>query len=183
MIIKSAVTLVKIQYPDAWFHVMNRGRGRRTVFHDDGDRALFLRKLGESCGRSGIVAVAYCLLGNHYHLVVRRNDGDLSAAMRRLGSQYTAHNNRRHDTDGPLFRGRYTSVPITTDHQLVATVAYVHANVFDIGPHADPRSLAWSSHPIYLGRAEPPPWFDTSLVLSVASAEALDRRVMRRRAA
>ena len=165
-------------------HVMNRGGGRRAVFTDDNDRHAFLSMLGAACQRFGVTVLAYCLLGNHYHLVFRRNDGDISRTMQLLAGRYTAYFNRRHRTDGPLFRGRFKAVAIEDDTQLIAAVAYVHANIHDIGPHADPRTHPWSSHPIYLGRAQAPEWFDTSPVLDlIAGPAALDRLVARSRAA
>ena len=165
-------------------HVMNRGGGRRPIFVDDGDRQTFMSMLGDACPRFGVEVLAYCLLRNHYHLVLRRRDGDISRAMQHLGGRYTAAFNRRHDTDGPLFRGRFKAVAIDDDRQLIAAVAYVHANVYDIGPAANPRTHPWSSHPIYIGRAPKARWFDTSLVLSLMNGPAsLDELVAGARAA
>ena len=163
---------------------MNRGGGRRTVFRDDNDRHAFKNRIAEASERFDLAVIAYCLLSNHYHLVLRAPCGDVSAPMQYLGAQYTRYHNRRHETDGALFRGRYKSVAISSDSQLITAVRYVHANVFDIGPHADPRTHPWSSHPIYLGRTACPPWFDASLVLAmVGGPDALHRLVTSPRAA
>ena len=159
-------------------HVMNRGARRRRIFEDENDRHTFLDRIDSMHERYGTSVLAFCLLSNHYHLVLRQPGGDISAPMQLLSSQYTRYYNRRHGLDGPLFKGRFTSVPIRDDRQLVAAVRYVHANIFDIGPHVSPRTHPWSSHPTYLGRVDAPRWLDTDLVLGVLqSPAALDRLV------
>ena len=163
---------------------MNRGARRRRIFEDENDRHAFFQRLDAVHERYGTSVLAFCLLGNHYHLVLRQPGGGVSAPMQLLSSQYTRYYNRRQGLDGPLFRGRFHSVPIRDEQQLVATVRYVHANIFDIGPHVSPRTHPWSSHPIYLGSVAGPRWFDTDLVLGVIqSAASLDRLVHDARAA
>lgn len=113
----------RIEYPGAWYHVMNRGAGRRVIFRTNVQRQGFLELLGELSEIYGIAVHAYCLMGNHYHLLIHTPRGNLSAAMRHLNSVYTQRFNRSIGTDGPLFRGRYKAVVVEADAYLAHSVA------------------------------------------------------------
>ncbi len=140
---------------------MNRGSRHQDTFIDDTDRRSFLQLLGHSSTQQGLEILAYCLMSNHFHLVTHGTNHALSAAMRHLSSVYTRRFNERHGFDGSLFRGRFCSVDITTDEQLLATVDYVHKNPAEIGE--DPRTYAWSSLAAYEGNSGRPRWLDTQL--------------------
>ena len=155
----------RIDPPNGYHHVMNRGANRQTVFFSDMDRVEFGRLLGEINERFGVVCLAYCLMDNHYHLVLRCPDCHLSEAMQHLGSVYTRHTNERQRRDGPLFRGRFRSIPITTDAYLLCAVRYVHRNALDLPGVTDPGEYRWSSHRAYLGSRRPPSWLDTQEVI------------------
>jgi REP element-mobilizing transposase RayT len=156
----------RIDIEDGWSHIMNRGVARRDTFFCDADRVEYGRLLGVGHERFGIEVHAYCLLPNHYHLLLHCPQAGLSAFMQNLGSVYTRHVNDRIGRDGPLFRGRFHSVPITDDRQLLATVRYIHRNALDIAGVTSVADYRWSSHRAYLGHRRPADWLRTGQVLS-----------------
>ncbi len=155
----------RIDIEDGWCHVMNRGVARQATFHCDADRVEFGRLLGVGHERFGVEVHAYCLLANHYHLLLHCPTAGLSAFMHQLGSVYTRHVNDRSGRDGPLFRGRFHSIPITDDRQLLATVRYIHRNALDVLGVPSVADYRWSSHRAYLGHRRPPPWLRTDVVM------------------
>lgn len=148
-------------------HVMNRGVDRQPIFFTDADRLEFGRRLAEIHERFGVVTIAYCLMGNHFHLVLRAPAGVLPEAMHHLTSVYSRHVNDHRGRDGPLVRGRYLSIPVETDSYLLWVVRYVHRNALDIAGVRSPRHYRWSSYRAYLGLRPCPPFLDLQLVLSL----------------
>ena len=104
--------LLRIQFPDAWYHVMNRGGNYRNIYANDTDRKVFINLLSEISKEFKIEIHSYCLMDNHYHLLVRTPLGNLGRAMRHLGGVYTQRYNRMNEIDGHLFRGRYKAILI-----------------------------------------------------------------------
>ncbi len=100
---------LRIQYPDAWYHVINRGRRGEKIFLSKEDYQSFIILLKELNEVYNVKIVAYCLMENHYHLLIKTPDANLSRAMRHLNGVYTQRYNKRHNYDGQLFRGRYKS--------------------------------------------------------------------------
>ena len=109
---------LRIEYPNAFYHVMNRGAGRQAVYLIDDDYEMFLEAVKESSKFFGIRIVAYCLMPNHYHLLLQTPKANLSRAMRHLNGVYTQRFNRYHKTDGPLFRGRYKAILVQEDENI-----------------------------------------------------------------
>lgn len=155
----------RVDFEGGFHHVMNRGASRQTVFFCDADRVEFGRLLGVISDRLGIEVLAYCLLDNHYHLLVHCPEGGLSEAMHLIGSVFTRHANDRAGRDGPLFRGRFHAVPVLDDEQLVVTARYIHRNVLDVAGVNDVDGYRWSSHRAYLGLRRLPRFLNTSHVL------------------
>jgi putative transposase len=108
--------------------MMNRGIDRQPVFFADADGVKFGRRLAEVHERFGVETLAYCLMPNHYHLLIRLPGGGLAAAIHHLGSLYTRNTNDRTGRDGPLFRGRYHSIRVDTDEYLLWAARYIHRN-------------------------------------------------------
>lgn len=145
------------------YHVIARGVGRQILFEDDVDRRFFLATLAEQRDAKGVELYAWCLMSNHVHLLFRGPLGDISEMMKALESRYANRFNRRHSRAGTLFQGRFTSVAVLTDEQLLQAVRYVHRNPLSSdgiieGP--------WSSYRDYLGH-KGPIVVDTAFVLAL----------------
>ena len=147
---------LRIEYPGAYYHVMNRGRGRQRIFWHREDYRRFLRLLGETHRMWGVRVHAYCLLSNHYHLLLETPEGNLSRVLRHIDGLYTQQYNRARHTDGPLFRGRYKAILIEADHCLLQIVRYIHLNPVEANLVQNPGMHPWSSHRHYLGKGRKP---------------------------
>jgi putative transposase len=101
---------LRIQYSDAWYHVLNRGRRGEDIFQDDTDLKAFITVLREVSVLWNVKIAAYCLMANHYHQLLQTPDANLSRCMRHIDGVYTQRYNRQHAVDGPVFRGRYRSI-------------------------------------------------------------------------
>ena len=150
---------LRIQYAGAIYHVMSRGDRREDIFLDEEDRRGFLRTLGEVCERAGWQVHAYCLMGNHFHLVVETPQPTLVAGMKWFLGTYTQRFNARHRMRGHLFAGRYKSLLVdwSDDMYLRVVCDYVHLNPVRAGLLGEGKSLAdyaWSSLPEYLKPAK-----------------------------
>jgi REP element-mobilizing transposase RayT len=119
---------LRVIYPGAWYHVMNRGTARQTIFHDDSHFKLFIELMSEAVQRFGIEIHAYCLMGNHYYLLIRTPQPNLSQAVRHIDGIYTQRYNKLMQTDGPLLRGRFKSILVEKDNYLLQLSRYIHLN-------------------------------------------------------
>jgi len=158
---------LRIEFEGAWHHVMNRGAGRRVVFPSDLHRRLFLDLLGDIADIFGVQCHAYCLMGNHYHLLMCTPRANLGRAMRHLDGVYTQRHNRCSGTDGPLFRGRYKAILVDEDNYLLQVCRYIHRNPLEAGIVKDLRDYPWSSHQSYLGFGTVPAWLERYTILSL----------------
>ncbi|MBI5386481.1 MAG: transposase [Verrucomicrobia bacterium] len=146
---------LRVQYPGAVYHVLNRGDRREPIFLDDHDRWRFLDTLAEACAKTGWQVHAFCLMSNHFHLVIETPQANLVAGMKWLLGTYTGRFNRRHKFFGHLFSGRYKALLVdgATPGYLRTLSEYVHLNPVRaklLTPEAPLRSFAWSSFPLYL---------------------------------
>ncbi len=157
---------LRIEYPGAYYHIMNRGLSRRNIFLGDKDREQFLDLLSDISRLWKIEIYAYCLMDNHYHLLVQTPKGGLSRAMRHLDGIYTQRFNRSQHRDGPLFRGRYKAILIDAEEYFLSVVRYIHQNPLQAGVVSDMDRYRWSSHRGYLYQSERPQWLNTRSVLS-----------------
>jgi putative transposase len=139
------------QVENGVYHVSNRGNAQQRIFGDDLDRAEFIRTLLKVRRLCRWSVLSYCLLGNHYHLVLRTPQPDLARGMRQLNSRYAQAFNRRHQRVGHVFQGRYTSRLIQREDHLAATIRYVALNPVAAGLCARPEEWPWSGHPELLG--------------------------------
>ncbi len=132
---------------------MNRGRRKERIFLSDSDYRAFLKLLRETAEMWNLKVSAYCLMPNHYHLLVQTPDGNLARCMRHLNGVYTQRFNRTYEMDGALFRGRYKAVLIDADSHLLEVLRYIHRNPVHAGLVNDLKDFAWSSHRGYLSDA------------------------------
>ncbi len=151
---------LRIEFENAWYHVMNRGLARQPVFQDRCSYEIFLETLSEAHQRYELEIHAYCLMTNHYHLLVRTPRANLGRAMRHVNGIYTQRFNRSRRRDGPLFRGRYKAIVVDADEYLLAVGRYIHRNPVDgRRPLVEcPADYPWSSYRAYLGQAAAPGW-------------------------
>ena len=160
---------LRLEFEGAWYHVMNRGAGRRDIFADDSHRERFLELLGALLERFGVETHAYCLMDNHYHLLLHTPEANLSRAMRHLDGVYTQHFNRSTATDGPLFRGRYRSIVVDADQYLLEVSRYIHRNPLDAGIVDNLSDYPWSSYRAYAMDADVMPWLQRATIRSAIS--------------
>ncbi|MGA9923863.1 MAG: transposase [Isosphaeraceae bacterium] len=131
-----------------WYHAMNRGNGREAVFHKDEDYAEFVEAMVDARTRLPVDVLGYCLMPNHFHLVLRpKADGDLGRWMQWLLTAHARRYHRHHGTSGHLWRGRFKAFPIQDDDHLVAVLRYVERNPVRAELVARAEDWAWSSVP------------------------------------
>ena len=188
---------LRVEYPGAVYHVMNRGDRREPIFRDEEDRRRFLDTLGEACGKTGWQVHALCLMKNHFHLVVETPRGNLVAGMKWFLGTYTGRFNRRHKLFGHLFSGRYKALVVDgSGNGYLRTVCdYVHLNPARaklLKPEQPLREHVWSSWPEYLKRpGKRWPWLQVDRLLgeygipqdSAAGRRELETALEERRAA
>jgi REP element-mobilizing transposase RayT len=163
---------LRIEFEGAWYHVMNRGAGRQDVFASDAQRERFLELLGDLAERFGVETHAYCLMGNHYHLLVQTPLGNLGRGMRHLNGIYTQFFNREQRRDGALFRGRYKAILVDADEYLLHLTSYIHRNPIEAGMVEGLGDYRWSSYPAYIGRTAAPTWLLRDMVYSMLGGKA-----------
>lgn len=161
---------LRIEYPGAWYHVMNRGRRREDIYQDDEDFLLFLKVLQDTAKMWNLKVSAYCLMSNHYHLLVQTPDGNLSRCMRHLNGVYTQRYNRRHSTDGQLFRGRYKAVLVEEDSHLLQLLRYIHRNPLEACIVLELDAYKWCSHRGYLADEKHWQWLHCTPLLKMFSS-------------
>jgi putative transposase len=152
---------LRLQFPGAIYHVMSRGDRREDIFRDDVDRDSFLQTLADACAKTGWQVHAFCLMPNHFHLVVETPQPNLVAGMKWFLGTYTARFNRRHRLSGHVFAGRYKSLLVGGEGGYLRTVCdYVHLNPVRaklIAPESPLRTYRWSSFPLHLAALETRP--------------------------
>jgi putative transposase len=142
------------------YHALNRGNGRARVFHDADDYQEFIRLLRQACARVPMRLVAFCLLPNHFHLVLwPYGDGDLSTWMQWLLTAHVHGYRKRYGGSGHVWQGRFKAFPIEADDHLLTVLRYVERNALRAALAARAEDWPWSSLPVWL---RPPllPWLD-----------------------
>jgi len=149
---------IRIEFPDALYHVTARGDRREDIFEDDQDRLMFLSTLGQVIEQFNWICHAYCLMGNHYHLLIQTPGGNLSRGMRQLNGVYTQASNRRYRRVGHLFQGRFKAILVDSDAYLLELTRYVVLNPVRAGMVKDPADWPWSSYRASVGLESAVSW-------------------------
>jgi putative transposase len=147
------------------YHVYARGNARQLVYRDDVDRWTYLEVLERVVLANRWRCLAYCLMGNHVHLLLDTPDANLSFGMQRLHGAYAQTFNVRHGRSGHLFQGRYGAVRMISDGQLCGAAAYIARNPVEAKLCARPEDWRWSSYRAAI-RASTPAWLDADRLLS-----------------
>src|SRR5687767_2848009 len=146
------------------YHVLSRGNGRQRVFHKDGDYEAFLNLFDEAQEHVSMRVLAYCLLPNHFHLVLwPREDGDLSRWMQWVLTTHVRRYHEHYQTSGHVWQGRFKAFPIQEDEHLLSVLRYVERNALRAGLDTKKKLWPWNSLTLS-GRALQPAWFSAGPV-------------------
>ena len=162
---------LRIQFPGGLYHVTARGNGRQPIFSDDRDNDTFLFVLGAVVARYRLLCHAYCLMGNHYHLLLETPEANLSSAMRQLNGVYSQRFNRRHERPGHVLEGRFHAQIVDRDAYLHEVCRYIVLNPVRAGLVTHPTHWRWSSYRATAGEAPVPSFLTVDWVLSVGSPQ------------
>jgi putative transposase len=157
---------LRIEFKGALYHIISRGNERRDIFLGDDDYEVFLDVLEEMTDRYEVDIFAYVLMSNHYHLLIRTNQKNLSKSMQWLGTTYTRRFNLKHSRSGHLFQGRFKSILVQNDAYLMQLSCYIHRNPLRAGLVNRLADYRWSSYRSYAYKASPIGWLNTDLILS-----------------
>jgi putative transposase len=172
---------LRLEYEGAVYHVTSRGNERAAIFRDDRDRARFLEILGSVVSSARWALHAYCLMGNHYHLLVETPLGNLSRGMQRLNGRYTQWFNFRHDRAGHLLQGRFKAILVEKESHLLELCRYVVLNPVRARMVASAGQWPWSNYRMTLGKTRSPEWLEVDWTLSQFSSRPTAAREIYRR--
>lgn len=155
----------RIEFSGALYHLTCRGNAREPIYWDDQDRELFLTFLTQVIERYSFLCYGYCLMDNHYHLIVETRKPNLSRGMRQLNGVYTQRFNRRHHRVGHLFQGRFKGILVEKESYLLELCRYVVLNPVRAGLVQDPGQWSWSSYRALIGAVGTPWWLSADWIL------------------
>ena len=157
---------LRLEFAGALYHVTSRGDGREAIFLADGDRRMFLDVLAAVWERFNWTVHAYCLMTNHYHLLVETPDANLSKGMRQLNGVYTQRFNLAYNRTGHVFQGRYKAILVQKDAYLLELARYVVLNPVRARMVRTPADWPWSSYRAMIGDEPAPEWLETRTILA-----------------
>lgn len=156
---------LRVEFSGAIYHLTSRGNARQKVFFTDTDRGLFLDTLSQVVSRYGWICHAYCLMANHYHLLVETPKANLSLGMRQLNGMYTQSFNRRHNRVGHLFQGRFKAILVEKESYLLELCRYIVLNPVRVKGKGEIGAWKWSSYRATAGLASVPEFLSTDWIL------------------
>lgn len=162
---------LRIEYPDAVYHVSNYSLNKQRVFPSAKYYEAFLAALAETCSRLNVEVHAYCLLRDEYHLVIKTPEANLSRFMRQIDGLYTQQYQKMKKIDGSLFRGRYKAVLVQADKYLLPLSCFIHSKI----KANELNSYPWSSYTNFTHKAKPPIWFNRDETLKQLHTTAAKR--------
>ena len=158
---------LRIEFPGAVYHITSRGNARKDIFLSDRDRRNFIHLLGQTCKRFNWNCFAYCLMSNHYHLVIETVEGNLSKGMRHLNGVYCQRFNKHHQRVGHVIQGRYTGILVDKDNYLLELVRYVLLNPVRANMVKTAGQWPWSSYRSMIGKTTFEGWLVVNRILSL----------------
>jgi putative transposase len=156
---------LRIEFAGAFYHVTARGNERKDIFKSNRDRSQFLSYLESATERYDAVIHSYCLMTNHYHLLLETPSGNLSQIMRHINGAYTTYFNTKRKRSGHLFQGRYKGIVVEADEYAKELSRYIHLNPVRAGMVRSPGEYRWSSYRGYIGKDKAAGWLCRDLVL------------------
>lgn len=169
---------LRLEFPNALYHVTARGNHRQPIYCNDEDRRMWLAFLRQSCARYDAVVYAYCQMTNHYHLLVETRQANLQRIMHHLNARYAQAHNLRHASVGHLLQGRYKAILVQRDEYLLELARYIVLNPVRAGAVARPEDWPWSSYHWMFRQDGHPPWLDIVPILAYfnnANGKACDK--------
>ena len=163
---------LRIEYPGAFYHVTSRGNERKDVFKSRKDREQFLSYLESAVVRYGALIHTYCLMDNHYHLLLETPAGNLSQIMRHINGAYTTYFNVKRKRYGHLFHGRYKAILVEADEYATELSRYIHLNPVKVAIVTKPEEYEWSSYRYFIDMFAPPAWLTKYFILGFFSGKA-----------
>ncbi|HID80875.1 MAG TPA: transposase [Chromatiales bacterium] len=157
---------LRLEFSGALYHVTSRGDRREDIYDDDHDRQAFLSILNDVCDTFNWVCHAYCLMSNHYHLLIETPDANLSKGMRQLNGVYTQTYNRTHGRSGHVFQGRYKAILVEKESYLLELACYIVLNPVRAGMARSARDWPWSSYRATAGQAKGVACLETDWILA-----------------
>jgi REP element-mobilizing transposase RayT len=158
---------LRVEYPGAFYHVINRGNAGDDIFKSLRDREKFLEYLQTAVDHYGLKIHTYCLMTNHYHLLVETPEANLSRAIKWVNVSYAGYFNRKRQRHGHLFQGRYKAILVDADEYLKQLSRYIHLNPIRANMVAELCSYPFSSYPAFIGQVKAPKWLELNWLLSL----------------
>ena len=165
---------LRLEFAGALYHITSRGDRQEDIYESDDDRSMFLSILGEVSERYNWVCHAYCLMSNHYHLLIETPDANLSKGMRQLNGVYTQSYNRRNNKVGHLFQGRYKAILVEKEVYLLELSRYIVLNPVRAEMVRSAKDWPWSSYRSVVGQADSPTWLNVEWLLAMFSNNKKD---------
>ena len=162
---------LRIQFPGALYHITSRGDGQERIYITEEDRNLFLNILSEICLRYTWICYAYCLMDNHYHLLIETPAGNLSKGMQLLNGIYTQKFNRIHNRVGHVFQGRFKAILVEKNSYLLELSRYIVLNPVRAKMVTSPYEWRWSSYLATILKESKPNWLYADKILSLFSED------------
>jgi REP element-mobilizing transposase RayT len=156
---------LRVEYEGAVYHIMSRGNRAEFIFKEDSDKEYFLRILQKATEKYGIEMYAYCVMGNHYHLLIGSPYGMLSKVMHAVQSSYGSYQQRERGWIGHVFAGRYKSLCVQKEGYLLELSRYIHLNPVRAGIVKEPEEYLWSSYRFCVGKEKKPNWLNVEWLL------------------
>ena len=157
---------IRLEFAGALYHITSRGDRKEDIYESDADRQLFLDTLGDVCERYNWECHAYCLMSNHYHLLIETPDANLSQGMRQLNGVYTQSFNRSNDRVGHVFQGRFKAILVEKQSYLLELARYIVLNPVRVEMVRTAKEWPWSSYRATIGLCASPGWLNTDWILA-----------------